>query len=66
MELEAGMTPYSEGTFDCSDYPLCYYNANGRCIYRVARLRVEVSRSCHQDIVANEIECEADYAMGLL
>lgn len=66
MELEFGMTPYSPGTFDCDDYQGCQYNSGGRCIYQVARLKIEIGRACHQDIVECEIEAEADYAMGLI
>lgn len=64
MELEKDMTPYSEGTFDCDDYPGCAYQMNGRCIYNVARLKIRTGRACYDDLVQDEMECYLDYLDG--
>lgn len=61
MELKDGMTPYSDGTFDCDEYTGCQYNIDGRCIFRVARLQIEYGRACHEDVVQNEVEAYLDY-----
>lgn len=65
MELKPGMTTFSEGTFACSN-SLCNYNDCGRCIYNVARLQIRVGKACYHELCQDEIECEADYAQGLL
>lgn len=66
MELQPGMTPYSPRTFECVDKPGCLYCIDGRCVYNVARIQVMVSRACYEELRQDEIECEADYAQGLL
>lgn len=65
MELEKGKTEYSNGTFECDDYPGCHYQQNGRCIYNVARLQIRIGRACYDELVQNEIEAELDYLDSL-
>jgi len=64
MELQEGKTAYSEGTFECNDYPGCSYQQDGRCIYNVAKLKIRPGKACYNDLRQDEIECELDAAMG--
>lgn len=64
MELEKGKTPYSNMTFPC-ERDSCFYYTNGRCIYNVARIKIEISRACHLELVECETEDYLDYMDGL-
>lgn len=67
MEFQKGMDEYSEGTFECGDeYGGCIYQKNGRCCFRVATIQCQIARACHEDQRMIEIDCEHDYALGLL
>lgn len=47
--IQDGKDEYSDGTSECTEYPGCIYQLNGRCIYNVARVQQAVSRACNED-----------------
>lgn len=60
MNIEEG-----KSIMDCPicgyDYKGCLYNTFGRCIYRIAVTQQEISRACHHDVIAADIEDELNY-----
>ena len=60
MQLEDGKTPYSENTFDC-DYSGCIYQASGRCVYNVSKIKSRISKACYEELVEAENESYLDY-----
>lgn len=63
MELLAGKTAYSEGTFPC-DVEGCCYHSCGRCIFNVARLQIRIGRACYEELREAEQEAYLDYLEG--
>lgn len=45
MELENGATPFSSGTYPCSDSS-CAYCVDGRCVFAVAKVRFTMFANC--------------------
>jgi len=65
IELQEGKSPYSDGTYPCSNYG-CYYNHERRCLYNVARLQIRIGRACYPELRQDEIEAELDYLDGCM
>lgn len=48
--IQDGKDEYSEGTFECSEYPGCLYQLNERCVYNISKIQQRVSKACYNDI----------------
>lgn len=55
-----GLDSYGNGTKPCIKRD-CWYNQEGRCIYDIAPMKLEQSRSCHKSFQQAEIEDTIDY-----
>lgn len=49
-----GMDEYSPGTFDCTEYPGCLYEENGRCIFNIASIKQRTARACYEELLMHE------------
>ncbi|MCM1215459.1 MAG: hypothetical protein NC548_13180 [Lachnospiraceae bacterium] len=65
MELQAGKTIYSEGTFPCNDYPGCQYQMDGRCIYNVIRLQIRPGKACYEELLQLKLKPVSIMKTGL-
>lgn len=66
MNFMEATHPYAYGTRDCHfNYPGCAYYKEGRCLFDIHPIKLHTERACHQDLINEMIECEADYENGL-
>lgn len=67
MSFMNEVNPYAKGTRDCMfNYSGCEYYKDGRCVYNIHPIRIEISKACYDEIMQDRIECELDYDMGLI